>query len=341
MQHRPLHLTTSKQPTTTPPWFEHLSAAFDERMALLHRSPRTAKAYRGWVIRFLAFHRWQRPSTLGQTEVTAFLTHLATEGRVASSTQNQALAALLFLYRDLIGIDLPWLDELVRAPTSRRLPTVMSRREVTALLARMVGPTELMARLLYGAGLRLSECARLRIKDINFETRTLTVQQGKGGKDRAAVLPASLAAKVEEQMRWVKVQHQADIAAGAGWVELPNAFQRKSPQAGRQLPWQWLFPATRKYHHAETQQERRHHLHPTVLQKAVSNAACNAQLNKRITTHTFRHSFATHLLERGTDIRTIQELLGHASITTTMVYIHVLNRGPLGIVSPLDELDLP
>lgn len=329
------------QPSTQPPaaWTTKLSNAFDERMAVLHRSPRTAKAYRAWIIRFLAFHNWQRPSAMGEAQVSAFLSHLATHGKVAASTQNQALAALLFLYKELLRVELPWLKDLTRARPPRRLPTVMSRQEVRTVLAHMSNPTQLMARLLYGAGLRLTECARLRIKDINFETNSLTIQQGKGRKDRPAVLPRTLVTLIEQQVAQVRTLHSQDRNQNAGWVELPNAFALKSPNAGREFPWQWLFPATRTYHHVETNQTRRHHLHQTVLQKSVKAAAQSAALNKRITTHTFRHSFATHLLERGTDIRTIQELLGHASIKTTMMYIHVLNRGPLGIISPLDQLD--
>ena len=322
-------------------WRHELRAAFDARMALKRRSPRTAKAYRHWIRRFFAFHDWRHPRTMGQEEVTAFLSDLATRQRVAASTQNQALAALLFLFGELMGVELPWLDKLVRARRPKRLPVVMTRDEVRAVLSHMDGTPQLMARLLYGAGLRLLECARLRVKDVDLGARTLLIREGKGQKDRPAVLPASLLEPLRTQITRVRTQHQRDLTQNAGWVELPFAFDRKSPQAGRQLPWQWVFPATRTYFHPDSHQRRRHHLHETVLQRAVRTAAQQTGIPKRITTHTFRHSFATHLLERGTDIRTIQELLGHASVKTTMIYTHVLNRGPLGISSPLDDLDLP
>ena len=275
---------------------------------------------------------------MGKEEVTAFLTSLAVERRVAASTQNQALAALLFLYREVLESDLPWLDDLVRARRPRRLPVVMSRDEVRQVLAEMDGVTHLMATLLYGAGLRLLECARLRVQDVDFDARTLFVRAGKGDRDRAAILPASARSALEAQLATVRRLHSADIADGAGWVELPTALERKYPRAPRQLAWQWVFPATRTYFHPSTGHRRRHHLHETVLQRAVREAVRASAIPKRITCHTFRHSFATHLLEDGTDIRTIQELLGHRSVTTTMIYTHVLNRGPLGVASPLDRL---
>jgi integron integrase len=319
-------------------WGPELRRAFEQRAALERYSPRTVKAYRGWIRRYLAFHRWRHPRHLAADEVTAYLSHLALEGKVSASTQNQALAALLFLYRGLLEIDLPWLDGLVRAPRPKRLPTVLTPNEVRAVLDAMEGTTQLMAKLLYGAGLRLLECARLRVKDVDLASRTLLVREAKGDKDRHAVLPASLVAPLEAQLERVRDLHARDLEDGAGWVELPHAFAQKSPRAGHELRWQWVFPATRPYRERATGQRRRHHLHETVLQKAVRAAAERAGLTKRVTTHTFRHSFATHLLERGTDIRTIQELLGHASIQTTMVYTHVLNRGPLGVRSPLDDL---
>lgn len=277
---------------------------------------------------------------MGEEEVTQFLSDLAINGKVAASTQNQALAALLFLYGELLEVQLPWLANLTRARRPKQLPVVMTPAEVRSLLGNMSGTTQLMASLLYGAGLRLAECARLRIKDVDLVTRTLTVREGKGQKDRPAVVPKTMIALLREQVERVNLQHAQDLERGAGWVELPNAFARKSPQAGREFAWHWLFPATRTYFHRPTGQRRRHHLHETVLQKAVRAAALATGIPKRITTHTFRHSFATHLLERGTDIRTIQELLGHSSVSTTMIYTHVLNRGPLGVTSPLDDLDL-
>jgi len=319
-------------------WGPALSRAFDERAALKRYSRRTRAAYRDWIRRYLVFHDWRDPAEMGPIEVTAFLSHLALKRQVAASTQNQALAALLFLYGDLLGVELPWLDELVRARRPHRLPTVLTRTEVSQVLAELQGAPQLMTRLLYGAGLRLLECARLRIKEVDLSTRTLMIRDAKGRKDRPAVLPGTLLEPIEQQLDLVAEQHRADLASGAGWVELPDAFGKKSPNAGRELAWQWLFPATRQYHHEPTGQTRRHHLHESVVQKAVRAASRRSPVSKRVTTHTFRHSFATHLLERGTDIRTIQELLGHASVKTTMIYTHVLNRGPLAIRSPLDDL---
>ena len=308
-------------------------------MRLRHLSPRTEKAYYHWIRRFLAYHGHRHPLSMGRGEVTAFLSHLATERGVSASTQNQALAALLFLYGEVLGSNLPWLNELVRARRPTRLPVVMSRAEVSAVLGAMGGePTRLMATLLYGAGLRLVECARLRVKDVDFAASQLVVRSGKGDRDRVAILPNGARSALKKQLEQVREQHAADLERAAGWVELPGALHRKYPNAGREWIWQWVFPATRTYYHVQTGQRRRHHLHETVLQRAIRQAARQVGLSKHVTSHTFRHSFATHLLEDGTDIRTIQELLGHRSVRTTMIYTHVLNRGPLGIQSPLDRL---
>jgi integron integrase len=319
-------------------WGPDLCAAFHGAARLEHHARRTEKAYRHWIRRFLAAHPGRHPLALGARDVTAFLTDLAVRGRVAPSIQNQALAALLFLYRRVLALDLPWLDELVRAPRRRRLPVVMTRAEVRRVLGGMTGLTRLMAELLYGSGLRLLECAQLRVKDVDLGARLLLVRAGKGDRDRAALLPELLIEPLERQLTAVRQQHARDLERGAGWVELPHAFERKAPRAGRELAWTWVFPATRSYLHPPTRQRRRHHLHETVLQRAVREAVGRAGIPKRITCHTFRHSFATHLLEDGADIRTIQELLGHRSVETTMVYTHVLNRGPLGVRSPLDRL---
>ncbi len=334
---------TREEPTRAAPdgWARRLTKEFDSRMALLRRSPRTIKAYRHWIRRFLAYHRWRDPSQLGEVQVTEFLTHLAIERRVAASTQNQALAALLFLYGELMEVQLPWLQELVRARKPKHLPVVLSPKEVHSVLSNMAGLTQLMARLLYGAGLRLNECTQLRIKDVNFDTKTLIIRQVKGRKDRMAGLPGVLLGPLRRQIQLVRALHQRDVEERDSWVELPGALDQKYPRAGQEFSWFWMFPATRTYFHRGSGRRRRHHLHGTVLQKAVRQAVSRAQIEKRVTTHTFRHSFATHLLSRGTDIRTIQELLGHASVATTMIYTHVLNQGPLGVKSPLDDLELP
>lgn len=307
-------------------------------MRLRHLSARTEKTYLDWLRRYYAFCGNRIPREDGAARATAFLNALANEAKVAATTQNQALAALLFLYRRVLGEDLPWLDGLVRVLTPRRLPEVLSQDEVRAVLARMHGPTHLMACLLYGAGLRLLECCRLRLKDIDFARNQITVRRAKRDKDRVTVLPASVQPQLRDHIQQVREQHRRDLDAGAGWVELPGALGRKLPNAGRDLAWQWVFPATRKYTCRETGQRRRHHLHETVVQQAVRRAVREADITKRATCHTFRHSFATHLLQDGSDIRTVQELLGHASVSTTMIYTHVLNRGPGGVRSPMDRL---
>ena len=312
-----------------------------EAMRLRHLSPRTEAAYLAWMRRYHEFHGRRDPATLGAEHVTAFLTSLATDGHVAAATQNQALAALLFLYREVLGIALPWLDGIVHAKRPARLPTVLTRAEVRAVLAGMDGLPRLMVTLLYGCGLRLLECCRLRVKDIDFGRNQLTVRQGKGDKDRATMLPQSVRAELHTHLERVRAQHQRDLATNAGWVELPNALAAKLPSAGREWPWQWVFPATRTYVHRESGRVRRHHLHETVVQQAVRRAVLASGIGKRATCHTFRHSFATHLLESGSDIRTVQELLGHKDVTTTMIYTHVLNRGPAGVQSPADRLGEP
>jgi len=307
-------------------------------MRLEHLSPRSEEAYLGWMRRYYDFHGRKDPAALGATHLTAFLSSLATQRRVAASTQNQALAALIFLYRQVLGQDFPWLDGLVRARGPERLPVVLTRDEVRAVLSDVRGVPRLMAMLLYGSGLRLLECCRLRVKDIDFGRRQIAVRRGKGDKDRVTMLPAIVMGELATHLGQARAQHQRDLADGAGWVELPDALARKLPGAGRDWAWQWVFPATRAYVYRETGQRRRHHLHETVVQQAVRRAVLASGIAKRATCHTFRHSFATHLLEDGSDIRTVQELLGHKDVATTMIYTHVLNRGPGGVLSPADRL---
>jgi integron integrase len=303
-----------------------------------HYSVRTERAYVGWIRRYVLFHGKRHPAAMGAPEVSRFLSWLAVEGKVGASTQNQALGALLFLYREALGVELSWLDDLVRAKRPRRLPVVLSREEVRSVLAAMHGAPQLMACLLYGGGLRLLECARLRVKDVDFASNQIVVRSGKGDKDRVTVFPEIAREPLRRHMERVRRLHERDATAGAGWVALPDALSRKYPRAGCEWPWQWVFPATRTYLDPITGQRRRHHLHETVLQRAVHSAVLAARIAKPASCHAFRHSFATHLLEDGADIRTVQTLLGHRDVSTTMIYTHVLNRGPAGVQSPADRL---
>jgi integron integrase len=304
-----------------------------------HYSRRTEEAYVHWIRRFVIHCDRRHPRQLGPAEVAAFLSHLAVRNRVAANTQNQALAALLFLYRRVLGIDLPWLDDLVRAQRPPRLPVVLDRAEVAAVLRNLPVVPHLIASLLYGSGLRLLEAVQLRIKDVDFARSSITVRCGKGDRDRQTVLPVPLHAALLAHRTRMQEQHRRDLQQGAGWVELPHALGRKLPNAGREWPWQWLFPATRCYFHAATSQRRRHHFHESAVQKALHLAVLRSAIQKRASCHTLRHSFATHLLEDGYDLRTIQKLLGHRDVRTTMIYTHVLNRGPHGVRSPLEGLD--
>jgi len=304
-----------------------------------HFSRRTEDAYAGWIRRFIIFHGKRHPKDLGSPEITSFLSSLAARDHVSASTQNQALAALLFLYREVLRQELPWLDGITRAKPSRRLPVVLTRDEVRRVMAQLAGTARLMAMTLYGTGMRIMECCELRIKDIDLERNQITVRCGKGAKDRVTLLPASTKTALRAQIESVRQLHDEDLRCGGGWVELPGALARKYPNAGRQLMWQWVFPATRTYLHAGTMQRRRHHLHESVLQKSIRQAVRRAGITKPATCHTLRHSFATHLLEDGYDIRTVQELLGHRDVSTTMIYTHVLNRGPGAVLSPADRLD--
>ncbi len=326
--------TPKPTPGAAPPprLLDQVRAAIEAR----HYSRRTEVAYTDWIVKFIVFHGRRHPREMGEPEVTAYLSHLATVRKVSASTQNQALAALLFLYRQVLGEDLPWLDGVVRAKPTLRIPVVLTRTETAALLRELDGPSHVVAVLLYGAGLRLLEALQLRIKDVDFHGNELTVRRGKGGKDRRTMLPARARPLLQEQIERVRALHQRDLTVGAGYVALPDALEGKNPSAARDINWQWVFPATRWYRDPETGHKRRHHLHESVVQQAVRDARQRAGLTKPATSHTLRHSFATHLLESGYDIRTIQELLGHNDVTTTMIYTHVLNKGGRGVKSPLD-----
>jgi integron integrase len=309
-----------------------------EAIRTRHYSRRTDKAYVHWIKRYIFFRSKRHPAEMGATEITRFLTSLAIDRKVAASTQNQALSALLFLYREVLQQEVPWLDDFVYAKRPHNLPVVLTRDEVRAVLAEIHGVPRLMAFLLYGAGLRLLECARLRVKDIDLARNQIIVRAGKGNKDRLTMLPAAIKADLTRHLESVRRQHQIDLQNGAGWVELPGALARKYPNAGREWSWQWTFPATRIYVDRWTGQRGRHHLHESVLQRAVKTAGLRTGIAKRVSCHTFRHSFATHLLEDSYDIRTVQKLLGHEDVSTTMVYTHVLNRGPGAVGSPADRM---
>jgi integron integrase len=302
-------------------------------------SPRTEQAYTGWIIRYIRYHGTRHPAVLGEPEIVAFLTHLAAEQHVSRSTQMQALSALMLLYREVLGIHIGDIRHALRSYTPARIPAVLSRSEVKVLLTHLHGTIKLIALLLYGSGLRLMECLTLRVKDIDFERGEIRLRRGKGGKDRVTMLPATARGALEAQLETVRALHARDLAQGAGRVALPNAVERKAFGWATQLSWQWLFPATRRYRDADPNREGRHHIHETAVQRAMQQAVRDSGIAKRATCHTLRHSFATHLLEDGYDIRTLQELLGHSDVSTTMIYTHVLNRGRLGVRSPADRLE--
>jgi len=313
-----------------------LMERFRATIRLHHYSYETEKAYSHWIRQFIHFHGTRHPENLGAEEVEQFLSHLATDRHVSASTQNQALSALLFLYQKVLGAELPWLDDIVRAKRPLKVPVVMSRGEVARVLEALQGQYWLIGSLLYGSGLRLIECLRLRLKDLDADYRQLVVHDGKGRKDRRSVLPDTLLPHLERQREYVKAICESDRKQGLPGVSIPYALERKYPAAPQQLEWQYLFPSKRYafiHFHGEM---RRHHLHTASVQRAVKNAVRRAGIRKRASCHTFRHSFATHLLEAGYDIRTVQELLGHANVNTTMIYTHVLKRGGNAVRSPFD-----
>jgi integron integrase len=311
------------------------------RIRVKHYSIRTEDAYVDWVRRFVVFHAKRHPAEMGAPEVEAFLTHLAVDGRVAASTQNQAKSALLFLYREVLGIELPWLKEVQSAKRAQRLPVVLTEDEVEALLGHMTGTVGLVARLLYGSGLRLLEGARLRVKDVDFKRLEIVVRDGKGAKDRVTMVPESLRDPLRAQLALARALHARDLQDGRGDVYLPYALERKYPTATKQWMWQYVFPADRVSRDPRSGVVRRHHIDGQLVERAMRDALRAAGIHKPATPHTLRHSFATHLLQSGYDIRTVQELLGHADVQTTMIYTHVLNRGGRGVHSPLDRRKIP
>ena len=303
-----------------------------------HYSLRTEEAYVYWIRWYIRFHGLRHPMDMGAAEVKAFLSYLTNDRRVSVSTHKQALCALLFLYKQVLESDFPWMDDIYRPNRPPRLPTVLTPWEVSAVLAEMQGTYALMARLMYGTGMRLMECMTLRVKDVDFGRREILIREGKGGKDRVTVLPLALVAPLRGQIEDAKAFHEADRAASRPGVMLPDALERKYPKAATQWGWFWVFPSDHESTDPRSGIVRRHHLYEQTFQRAIKRAAEAAKLTQRVTSHTFRHSFATHLLESGYDIRTVQELLGHSDVSTTMIYLHVLNRGGRGVVSPIDRM---
>jgi integron integrase len=311
---------------------------YREAIRVKQYSPRTEKTYTEWVRRYILYHNKRHPAEMRTPEINQYITHLVVEQKASASTQNQAISAILFLYRNVLKIEL---DEtaldFIRPQKGKRIPTVLSKDEARAILNQMTGPYKLMAQIMYGAGLRIMECLRLRIKDIDFENHRILVYDGKGGDDRITVLPDSLIPPLREHIQQVRAIHQKDLAEGFGAASMPYGLDKKYPLAGKEWIWQYLFPAATRYTDPQTRLTTRHHIHETAVQKAVKEAARIAKIQKRVTPHTFRHSFATHLLQNGYDIRTVQELLGHKDVKTTMIYTHVLQRGGISVKSPLDN----
>jgi integron integrase len=326
-------MAAPSHPSSTPRLLDQVR----NRIRFKHYSIRTEQAYTDWIKRFILFHSKRHPAALGAANVEAFLTHLAVERDVAAATQNQARSALLFLYKDVLGAELPWLGGVEPARTPARLPVVLTRNEVARVLHELTGIHALIGGLLYGAGLRIMECVRLRVKDVDFTRLEIVVRDGKGAKDRVTILPRGLVAPLRLHLRDVERVHERDLRQGMGAVYLPHALQRKYPDAPRTWGWQYVFPAPALSIDPRSGIERRHHLSDQSFQRAMRQAVRDAGIVKPATPHTLRHSFATHLLESGYDIRTVQELLGHSDVSTTMIYTHVLNRGGRAVVSPLDR----
>ena len=331
-------MAESSSPAAKPP---KLLDRVRATMRLNRYSPRTEEVYLEWIKRFIRFHGVRHPQEMGAEEVKAFLSHLATEMNVAASTQNQAFSALLFLYQEVLKQRLPWIEDIVRAKRPAKIPVVFTQEQARAVLARMSGTPRLMAHLLYGSGLRVMECVRLRVKDVALGYLQIILREGKGGRDRHTMVPNFLVEELRKQIAKVAELHREDLSAGAGEVNLPGALARKYPNATRELGWQYLFPASHRTIATDPLTgrtwEQRHHVDERLLQRAVKEAVRDAGINKPASCHTFRHSFATHLLENGYDIRTVQELLGHKDVTTTMIYTHVLNKPGIGVRSPLDR----
>jgi len=323
----------SPSPAKQPKLLDRVRAACRVR----HFSIRTEDAYHSWVERFIRFHGIRHPDTMAEPEVNAFLTHLAVERSVAASTQNQAMCALLFLYGAVLDRPLNEL-KVVRAFRPKRLPVVLTRDEVKRVLSRLDGVNGLLGRLLYGTGMRLLECLRVRVKDVDFGLNQITIRGGKGDKDRMTVLPGAVQLALREHLEVVRSQHAADLAAGFGMVYLPTALARKFPGAGGEWVWQYVFPSAKRSVDPRTKAERRHHLNESAVSRTITEAVRASKIAKHATAHTLRHSFATHLIEDGVDIRTVQELLGHESVETTMIYTHVLGKGGRGVTSPLDKM---
>ena len=316
-----------------------LMTRYRRELRARHYSPRTEKTYCRWVVRYVHFHKLKHPEQMAEKEINIFLSYLAVSEKVSSSTQNQALAAILFLYRNVFSIEIGDLGDVIRAKEGRRIPVVMSKEEVKKVLVQMHPRVRLIVELLYGCGFRVSECLRLRVKQIDFSRNEITVRRGKGDKDRMVMLPQKLKRRLRDHLNIVKRIHEQDLSDGWGQMPMPDALDRKYPRASREWRWQWVFPQDRRWRQVETGKQGRYHIDASIVQRYIKQSVDKCDLTKRISCHTFRHSFATHLLESGYDIRTLQVLLGHRNLKTTMIYTHVLNQGPGAVRSPLDDLE--